>query len=201
MTVNAYMEETASFDGALVGEPTIVADSSIESAFVDWKSIENVTTMITRVNVTLQPSKFKAVRLTYYLTGIVQRQNDGTWLFNRAFNMTADSIAPPEIVIKVPKPLPWEELKLQEIVPTPSSLLEEGGFYVMSWKSSVITFENTTESLVRLRYSVNFNAGNILLWFAPPIFGFILGLLSRRLWKLGKQGVFWLRRHIYYRKR
>jgi len=153
--------------------------------------------MIIHVNVTLQPSKFKAVRLTYYLTGIVQRQNDDTWLFNRVFNMTAGSIAPPEIVIKVPKPQLWDDLKFQEIVPTPSSLIEEEGFYVMSWKSSAIIFENTTETFVRLRYSLNFNPIKVVLWLTPSIFGFILGFISARLWEHKKQVVSWLKRRTF----
>jgi hypothetical protein len=194
-TAKAYMEETMSIDGSLVGEPTIVADSSIENADVLWKSADNVTTFIIRVNVTLEPSKFKAVRLTYYLAGIVKHENDGTWLFNRVFNMTAESIAPPEIVVKVPKPSQWEDLKFQEIVPTPSSLIEEEGFYVMSWKSSAITFENTTETFVRLRYSLNFNPMKVILWLTPTIIGLISGFVIARLWDYRKQ------RHAHFTKR
>lgn len=200
-TANAYMEEIGSIDGALVGEPAIVADSSIESALVDWKSVENITTLIVRVNVTLQPSKFKAVRLTYSLAGVLQHQNDGTWLLNRVFNMTAGSVAPPEIVVKVPKPSQWEELKLQEIVPTPSSVIEEEGFYVMTWKSSAVTFENTTETFVRLRYSLSFSPMKVLVWFTPPIFGFLLGFITVRLWDKREEIKSWIKKHKHVRMR
>jgi hypothetical protein len=186
-TINGSMVENESIDGTLIGEPELIADSSIEHSEALWKSEEDVTTFIIIVNATFEPSKFKAVKLNYYLSGLLERENDGSWLFNRVFNMAADALAPPEIVVKVPKPSQFQDLRFLEIIPTPSVSLDETGYYVMSWTSSAVTFGNVTETLVRLRYSSSFSGLKVLLFFTPTLIGIIMGFILARLWDYRKK--------------
>lgn len=180
-TITGVLIEKLSFEGTLIGEPTLIADSSIEHSEVLWKTEGGITKFNITVNATLEPQKFKAVRLGYTVSDLLKFDN-GSWFFNSVFTMSAGAIAPPEVVIKVPKPSQFEDLEFREIVPMPVVFLEEGPYYVLTWKSSSVTFGNVTETLVRLRYSSQFNLVKALLWLTPTLISISVGVVLTRLW-------------------
>jgi len=180
-TITGVLIEKLSIEGTLIGEPTLIADSFIEHSEVSWKTEGGITKFNITVNATLEPQKFKAVRLGYVVRDLLKFDDD-SWFFNNVFTMSAGAIAPPEVVIKVPKPSQFEDLEFREIVPIPDVFLEEGQFYVLTWKSSAVTFGNVTETLVRLRYSSQFNLFKTLLWLTPTLISISVGVILTRLW-------------------
>lgn len=199
-TIKGVFIEHHSMDGTLIGEPTLVADSTIEHSEVLWKVEDEITRFTIIINATLEPNKMKAVRLSFTIKGLLELINDSQF-FNRLFSLTSDAIAPPEVVVKVPKPSQFKELVFHEIIPTPEVFLEEGSFYLLTWKSSAFTFGNTTKTLVRLRYSSYTNYGKIITWIVPPFLGIIGGFLLTRLWDNRTRVSTWIKKKIERTKR
>lgn len=181
-TVTGTYVESGSVDGTLIGDPQLIADPPLENSYVLYKSEANVTTLIINVSGTVEANTFEAVELNYRINGLLQHENDGSWLFQQVFTMSADALAPPEIVVKVPIPSQFDDLTFEEIIPTPSVNLVEGSYYVLSWTSSAVTFGNATETLVRIHYSSNFDLFKSMLWILPTIIGIICGFLLARGW-------------------
>jgi len=199
-TISGVLIEKQSFDGTLIGEPILIADSSIEHSEVSWKTEGGITKFNITVNATLEPQKFKAVRLSYTLRDLLKFDNN-SWFFNRVFTMSADAIAPPEVVIKVPKPSQFEDLEFHEIVPFPAVFLEEGPYYVLTWKSSTATFGNVTETLVRLRYSSQFNFVKTFLWLTPTLVSISVGVILTRLWDNRSRLLRWIQKRLKSREK
>lgn len=102
---------------------------------------------------------------------------DGSWFLGKVFVMRSDVIASPEVIVKVPKPSQFEDFIFQEIIPAPEVFLEEGSYYVLTWKSSVFTVGNITETLIRVRYSSDFSYIKFAVGLVPTFTGVVCGFL------------------------
>lgn len=192
-TIEGTYNEIQSIDGRLEGEPTYVMDSDIDSCEVLWKVEDGLTKFNITIKATVEPLKFKSVTISYTLNGSLNYKN-GSWHFRKVFSSTAGALAPPEIVVKVPKPSEFDDLSFEEIIPIPHVFLEEGPHYILVWKSEVFLVGNTSATLVRLKYSATKNWHRILVRFAPPIITFVAGLIvpsalkrARATWKRFKE--------------
>lgn len=183
-TVKGTFNLIQSLDGVLVGEPNITADSRIESCELLWKVEGEVTVFNVTIKTDVEPFKFRDVTISYTLNGSLKFQ-DGSWYFERVFSSTAGSLAPPEIVVKVPKPSEFDDLSFEEMIPIPHVFLEEGLCYTLVWKSEAFLVGNTSVTLVRLKYSVRTNWLRIVYRYGPPMgFTFALGYVIKPIWEL-----------------
>jgi len=189
-TVEGTFMMNMSLDGILVGEPEITVEAPVESGEVLWKVENNVTLLNVTIKTKVDPFKFRFATLRYVLNGSLAW--DGrAWHFQRIFSSTAGSLAPPWIVVKVPKPSEFEDLSFEEMMPVPNVFLEEGSYYTLVWKSEAFLVENTSVTLVRLAYSSVMNWPRVFYRFGPPIITFLAGLAIKPAWtwvKKWKQG-------------
>jgi hypothetical protein len=87
-----------------------------------------------------------------------------------------------EVVVKIPKPdFPWDEIKTENVVPSPQVFLEESGYYVMVWKSPLFSTEEGQTLYIELSYRTvpDTNYWTVLLATSiiASVIGAILGYL------------------------
>lgn len=181
-TIEGTYNEIHSIDGTLVGEPTAVRDSDIDSCEVLWRVADGITKFNITIKATVEPLKFKSVTISYTLDDLLNFRN-GSWYFRKVFSSTAGALAPPEIVVKVPRPSEFDDLSFEEMIPIPHVFLEEGPHYILVWKSEVFVVGNTSATLVRLKYSFSTNWLRIVYRYGPPMaFTLIIGYAVRPAW-------------------
>jgi len=185
-TISGVFNMEVSVEGTLVGEPDFVVDSDIDNSELLWKVEDGITKFNVTIETVVKPLKFKGMRLSYTLNGSLKFQN-GSWIYRAVFSSTAGYLAPPEIVVKVPKPSEFQDLSFEEIIPIPHVFLEEGLYYTLVWKSEVYMVGNTSATLVRLKYSATTNWLRIVYRFGPPVITFFAGIAVRPAWKWFKE--------------
>ena len=182
-TVEGVFTLVMSLDGRVVEGPRI-AHSDIEnvalSSVIQYPHL-NISKFNVTIRTTVEPFKFKGVTISCTVAGRLTFSNN-IWDFRSVFSSTAGALAPPEIVVKVPKPSEFSDLSFIQILPTPGVFLEEGTCYTLVWKSEAFMVGNTSATLVRLKYSTTTNWFRAISRFGPPVVTFVLGLAIRPIW-------------------
>ena len=186
-TVSGVFNVNQSIEGALVGEPTFIADSDIHRCEILWQVEDGNTKFYITIDTTVKPFKFKGVTICYSLNDPSCDEHNGSWYFRRVFSSSSGALAPPEIVVKVPKPDEFDDLSFDEVIPVPHVFMEEGPCYTLIWKSEAFIVGNTSVTLVRLKYSKTTNWARICNRFVPPAITFVAGVLIKIGWDLYRE--------------
>ena len=190
ITQNVTCKATYSFDGTLEGDISYEYDPEIYEHEILSSSKNGTSMVFVNFNSTLKPLKFTKLKLEYTVEGLLKNVN-GTWHFKHSFN--SDSVSPPEILLKIPKPpTQFHKLIIEDTIPAPHVFIEETHYYVLVWKSPLFTFGDVSTIYIDVSYKTVWNPESFNVWLILQVIlylitffvGVVLGYFGRRIWKM-----------------
>jgi len=185
ITKNVRSMSTYSFDGTLVGPVSYESSPEIYRPTVVGDSKDGTSTILVDFNATLKPPNFAKLKLAYTVKDLL-KEVDGTWHFKHRFNYSA--VSAPEVLLKIPKPsTQFEKLIVEDTIPAPHVFMEESRYYVLVWKSPLVTIRNFSVTYIDVSYKTVADPQSYITWFAERIAivatTAILTLFGKRIWK------------------
>lgn len=183
-TKNVTTSATYSFAGTLIGNITFENNSDIINPNITYETENGSTSIFANFTATLTPQKFIEFTMLYKINGLIDNEN-GTLHFRTTIN-TAPT-APPEIVVKIPKPSIFQKLVVYNTVPAPQVFVDEGGYYDLIYKSPLFTFENASTTLIDIKYETVWDIAAIFSWIVLAVASTVIGVFIGVVFDLGRR--------------
>jgi len=187
ITQNVTSLVTYSMRGTIEGEIKTEGDPEIKQLDIRSTSKDGDTTLIVSFSAALAPLKFAKLKLFYKLSGVLRNEN-GTVRLRYTFN--TDARFPPEIVVKLRKPLQFGKLIVENTVPSPNVFIEESHYYSLVYRVPLLTLGNTSMTSIDISYRNETDFDAIISWAILALCGWIivapLSILADRKFRLGR---------------
>lgn len=182
VTKNVSSVATYSIEGTLNGNVTFENNPEIREPIISSETKDGITNIFINFSATLAPLKFTKFKLFYSLKGLLKNEN-GTWHLKVSFN--TEAAAPPEIVVKIPKPSTFRKLVVKNTVPSPNVFTEESNYYSLVYKEPLFEFGNIGTTSIDISYDIVWDSDAIFWWgilsIATIAIGAILGYFGKRV--------------------